>query len=170
LSDRLSRGEGRAPARLPRLRRRTRCRWTRDARFYFPPAGPRERCFPPAHRQRAQAAKRRSGFWPGDLAIGKKRIETDRQTNMRERAGPLRRIASATVTRMDDAGVIFCFFEMRDESFKILNRHPARRAAAGHAARSAACRPSFIHARLEPRRKVTGARRVRRHRQSPHCR
>jgi hypothetical protein len=57
---------------------------------------------------------------------------------------------------------------MRDEPLKIFNGHPARRAAARHARQIGGVQAEFIHARLEPRRKIARARRVRRHGQTAH--
>ena len=143
-----------------------------DARFCCRPAGRRARCFPPAPSP-ARARRKAPGRALGSQVLrcasnGVERTPAGR----RWRAGrvQLRRMASATATRMDEAWLILCFSRLRDEFLEILDGHAPRRAAAGDAGEIGGVQAEFVHARLEPRRKIACARGIRRHRQTAHGR
>ena len=55
----------------------------------------------------------------------------------------LRRIASATATRMVEAWLSLFCLQVGEEFFKILDGHPPRRAAAGHAGQVRRVQPQF---------------------------
>jgi len=94
------------------------------------------------NRQRAQGIKRRAGFGfeffrcarTGSSATGNPTVASGRVQ--------LRRIASATARRIEDAPLILCFSRLAMYFLKIFDGHAAGRATARDTARSAACRPS----------------------------
>ena len=132
-----------ARARRPRLRPRSRRRWRSDARSCCRPAGRRARCFRRAQspaRARRKARDRVSDRWSCDA----------RASGRGARAAPtvasgrvqLRRIASATATRMSKPGSACCSsrLAMNFSKSSIVTRPAAPLPAMP--ARSAACRPS----------------------------
>jgi hypothetical protein len=62
------------------------------------------------------------------------------------------------------------FVEAGDVFFEILDSHASRRAAAGHARQIRRVQAKFVHARLEPRRKIARTRRICGNRQTAHGR
>ncbi len=79
-------------------------------------------------------------------------------------------MASATATRMDEALAHLLLFEIGEEFFKILDGHAARRAAARDAGEIGGVQTEFVHARLQARRQIARAGRIRRHGQAAHGR
>ena len=63
----------------------------------------------------------------------------------------LRRMASATATRMVEAVVSLCFLQMGEEFFEILDGDAARGAAAGQAGQVGGVQAQFVHARFHAR-------------------
>ena len=96
------------------------------------------------------------------------RIQLHRQTDRRDRARPTaaHRVGHGHAHRRGLAHPLL--FQMRDEFLEVLHGDAARRAAAGDAREVGGVQTEFVHARLEPGRKIARALGVGRHGQTAH--
>ncbi len=117
-------------------------------------------------RQRPQGVKRRAGFWIRRFAMRQHGVEHHGQADGGERTRPT---AAHRVGHSHAHGrglADFLLLQVGDEFLEVLNGHAARRAAAGDAREVGGVQAEFVHARLEPRRKIAGTGGVRGHRQA----
>ena len=82
----------------------------------------------------------------------------------------LRRIASATATRIEEAGVMRLRSRCSKKLFQILDRHATARSASGDSGEVGRVKAEFGHPRLHARRQIGGSCGMRWHRQSVHGR
>ena len=106
----------------------------------------------------AQRVERGAGLWARLLCGGRAAGSrfTGRPTVASGRV-QLRRIASATATRMVEAGRDLVLLELGDEFLEVLDGHAAGRAAAGDAGEIGGVQAELVHARLHARGQIAGA-------------
>ena len=126
--------------------------------------------FRQCHGHRAQGAERRAGLGPRDFAVSEQRVEAHRHADVRDGPcpAPPHRVGHGHAHGRGLADPLL--FDVRDESFKILDGHATGRATAGDARHVGGAQAEFVHPGLEPGREVARTRRVRRHGQTAHGR